>query len=364
MHPGAGTLAQGAVDPAVTFMSVSIDPTDTFASRHVGPSTPTSERCSTRSALRPSTSSRRPDDPGHDSSAQATRAPGRQDRARSTRASPHAIAAKNEVWRSFLGTGYSDCITPPVIQRNVLENPGWYTQYTPYQAEIAQGRLEALLNFQTMVADLTALPIANASLLDESTAVAEAMHMMASSRSSAERSVFFVSDACHPQTIDVLRTRAVSPTGSTSSSATPRWRSMGRPVPSAFSSSTRRPTARSSTGAASSNARTPRAPWSRWRATSWRWHSSSRRAKLGADVAVGSAQRFGVPLGYGGPHAAFFACKSEHVRKLPGRIIGVSIDAQGKPALRMALQTREQHIPPREGDEQRLHGAGAARRDH
>jgi glycine dehydrogenase len=265
----------------------------------------------------------------------------------------HGIASKNEIWRSFLGMGYSDCITPPVIQRNVLENPGWYTQYTPYQAEIAQGRLEALLNFQTMVADLTGLPIANASLLDEATAAAEAMHMMvpagvpsgapAPSGAPSDKAVFFVSDACHPQTIEVLRTRA---------EAHHIEVVVGDPA-TAFDNG-RRPFGVLLQYPGSDGALVD------WRALIARAHAAGAMVamacdllalalvvppgELGADIAIGSAQRFGVPLGYGGPHAAFFACQAAHVRKLPGRIIGVSVDARGKPALRMALQTREQHI--------------------
>ncbi len=258
----------------------------------------------------------------------------------------HGIAAKNEVWRSFLGTGYFDCITPPVIQRNVLENPGWYTQYTPYQAEIAQGRLEALLNFQTMVGDLTALEIANASLLDEATAAAEAMHMMESFKAAPagghEKRAVFLADACHPQTIEVLRTRARAH-GIDVVVGDARSFDFSRPV---FGVILQYP---ATDGAVED-----------WRPFIERAHAAGALVtmacdllsltllvppgELGADIAVGSAQRFGVPLGYGGPHAAFFACKPELLRKLPGRIIGVSVDAHGHRALRMALQTREQHI--------------------
>jgi glycine dehydrogenase len=253
-----------------------------------------------------------------------------------------AIAAENEVWRSFLGMGYSDCITPPVIQRNVLENPGWYTQYTPYQAEISQGRLEALLNFQTMVCDLTALEIANASLLDEATAAAEAMHMMESLRGADDRRVLLVADGCHPQTIDVVRTRAAVH-GIEIVVGDPRRFDFSKGT---FGVVLQYP---ATDGAIDDH-----------RGLIERAHAAGAMVtmacdllalallvppgELGADIAVGSAQRFGVPLGYGGPHAAFFACRADMVRKLPGRIIGVSADAQGKPALRMALQTREQHI--------------------
>ncbi len=253
------------------------------------------------------------------------------------------IAAKNQEWRTFLGMGYSDCFTPPVIQRNVLENPGWYTQYTPYQAEIAQGRLEALLNFQTMVSDLTALEIANASLLDESTAAAEAMHMMHSmERGDADRRVFLVSDVCHPQTIEVLKTRAQAHGIEVVVGDAHTFEFSGR----VFGVIVQYP---ATDGAVED-----------WRKLIASAHAQGAMVtmacdllslallvppgELGCDIAVGSSQRFGVPLGYGGPHAAFFACRPELIRKLPGRIIGVSVDAQGKPALRMALQTREQHI--------------------
>jgi len=259
-----------------------------------------------------------------------------------------ALAAKNQLWRSYIGLGYADCITPPVIQRNVLENPGWYTQYTPYQAEISQGRMEALLNFQTMVADLCGLPIANASLLDEATAAAEAMHMLLAVAPAADRAesparVFFVSDSCHPQTIEVVRTRA-RPIGVevvVGEAATYDF-AAGR----TFGALVQYP---ATDGALPD-----------WRDVIARAHAAGALVamatdllaltvltppgELGADVAVGSAQRFGVPLGYGGPHAAFFATRAEWTRKMPGRIIGVSEDAHGKVALRMALQTREQHI--------------------
>ncbi len=262
----------------------------------------------------------------------------------------HAIAAKNEIWRSYLGMGYADCVTPPVIQRNILENPGWYTQYTPYQAEIAQGRLEALLNFQTMVCDLTALEVANASLLDEASAAAEAMHMMESLLpegvpNGATRRVIVVSEGCHPQTIEVLRTRAAAHHIDVVVGDVLAY-DFGAPGRRPFGVIVQYP---STEGAAED-----------WRDLIARAHAAGAKVamacdllslalllppgEMGADIAFGSAQRFGVPLGYGGPHAAFFACKAELVRKLPGRIIGVSVDAHGRRALRMALQTREQHI--------------------
>ena len=261
-----------------------------------------------------------------------------------------ALAAKNQIWKSFIGMGYSDCFTPPVIQRNILENPGWYTQYTPYQAEISQGRLEALLNYQTMVADLTGLPIANASLLDEATAAAEAMHMLHALAPALEkddaprRRRSWSPTRCHPQTIEVVRTRA-QPLGievrvgdaaafdfaagqrvfgvlvqyPATDGALPDWRDLCKRAHDAGA------LVAMATDLLALTVLTP-------------------PGELGADVAVGSAQRFGVPLGYGGPHAAFFATRAEWVRKLPGRLIGVSEDAHGHVAYRMALQTREQHI--------------------
>jgi glycine dehydrogenase len=252
------------------------------------------------------------------------------------------IAAKNQVFRSYLGMGYSDTVTPPVILRNVLENPGWYTQYTPYQPEISQGRLEALLDYQQMVEDLTGLPIANASLLDEATAAAEAMTMF-HKIAPGDASGFFVAEDCHPQTIEVVRTRA-APFGIRLLVGDPARFDFGRtPV---FGALLQYP-------ATDGGIADPRAFIEKAHA-----HGAlvvmaadilsllllTSPGELGADCAVGSTQRFGVPLGYGGPHAAFFATRQEHVRHMPGRIIGVSIDAQGRPALRMALQTREQHI--------------------
>jgi glycine dehydrogenase len=252
------------------------------------------------------------------------------------------IAKRNQIARSYLGLGYSDCITPPVIQRNVLENPGWYTAYTPYQAEIAQGRLEALLAFQTMVMDLTGLEIANASLLDEGTAAAEAMALSYAVHGKPGKETYFVSDECHPQTIDVVKTRAHA-RGVTVVVGDWRKAALGDDV---FGALLQYP---ATNGAVYD-----------YRQFCERAHAVNALVTVatdlmslvlltppgewGADVAVGNSQRFGVPLGYGGPHAAFFATKDEFKRQLPGRIIGVSRDADGVPALRMALQTREQHI--------------------
>ena len=251
------------------------------------------------------------------------------------------IASKNSIFRSYIGMGYSDCITPPVIQRNILENPGWYTAYTPYQAEIAQGRLEALLNFQTMIIDLTGMEIANASLLDEATAAAEAMSM-SQGLCKTKANAFFVSEDCHPQTIDVIQTRA-NPLGIEVIIADYRTFDFNTPI---FGALLQYPATDGSihdyqqfiekahenkafvTVAADILSLTLLTP----------------PGEFGADIVVGSTQRFGVPLGYGGPHAAYFATKEAFKRQVPGRIVGMSQDAQGKPALRLALQTREQHI--------------------
>jgi glycine dehydrogenase len=252
------------------------------------------------------------------------------------------IAAQNQLFRSYLGMGYHDCITPPVIQRNVLENPGWYTPYTPYQAEIAQGRLEGLLNFQTLVCDLTAMDIANASLLDEATAAAEAMALCHRLKGAAGRNVFLVSAACHPQNHAVVQTRAKA-LGIEVVVAEAESRALDAKV---FGLLLQYPT---TDGAVCDYA-----------ALVEQAHAAGALAvvaadllsltlfrppgEFGADVVVGSAQRFGVPLGYGGPHAAFFATRNAFKRQMPGRLVGVTKDARGRPALRLALQTREQHI--------------------
>ena len=251
------------------------------------------------------------------------------------------IAQENQVFRSYIGMGYHNCITPPVIQRNILENPGWYTQYTPYQPEIAQGRLEALLNFQTMVTDLTGLQIANASLLDEGTAAAEAMSM-SYGLCKTEAKTFWVSQGCHPQTIAVVQTRAKA-LGLEVIIGDHETFEFDQPI---FGALLQYPATDG---------------------TIFDYHEFCDRAhaakalvivaadllsltllkppgEFGADIAVGNTQRFGVPLGYGGPHAAYFATKEAFKRQLPGRLVGVSKDVQGQPALRLALQTREQHI--------------------
>ncbi|MEH1801311.1 MAG: aminomethyl-transferring glycine dehydrogenase [Nostoc sp.] len=256
-------------------------------------------------------------------------------------ASLKKVAGKNQVFRSYIGMGYYDSITPPVIGRNILENPGWYTAYTPYQPEIAQGRLEALLNFQTLIIDLTGLEIANASLLDEATAAAEAMSL-SYGVSKNQADAYFVSRDCHPQTIDVLQTRA-KPLGIKIIVGDHQTFDFDRPI---FGAVLQYP---ASDGTIYD-----------YRAFIEKAHAKGALVtvaadplsltlltppgEFGADIAVGSTQRFGIPLGFGGPHAAYFATKEEYKRLIPGRIVGVSKDAQGKPALRLALQTREQHI--------------------
>jgi len=250
------------------------------------------------------------------------------------------IAGKNRVLRSFIGMGYSDCITPPVIQRNVLENPAWYTQYTAYQAEISQGRLEALLNFQTAIADLTGLPLANASLLDEATAAAEAMTMCwAVGR--RKRSRFFVADSCHPQTIAVMHTRAQA-VGIEITVGD--WRAAE--LDGCIGALVQYPCTHGEVFDYADFADRVHAAGGMLVVAADLLALALLRApgEFGADVAVGSSQRFGVPLGYGGPHAAYFATSEAYKRQIPGRIIGMSKDTHGAPALRMALQTREQHI--------------------
>jgi glycine dehydrogenase len=256
-------------------------------------------------------------------------------------------ASRNQVFRSFIGLGYYDCLTPSVIVRNVLENPGWYTPYTPYQAEIAQGRLETLLTFQTMVSDLTGMEVANASLLDEATAAAEAMamlHRIQGSRieSMTGRPQFFVSDSCFAQTIDVLITRA-EPLGIELIVGDFRRAAFGDRV---FGALVQTPDEAGRVNdlrdfiAAANSAGVAVAVGTDLLSLAL----LTPPGEMGADVAFGNSQRFGVPLGYGGPHAAFFATRQTHIRQVPGRIVGVSVDAHGHQAYRMALQTREQHI--------------------
>ncbi len=254
------------------------------------------------------------------------------------------IAGKNKVFKNYIGLGYYPTITPGVIKRNILENPGWYTQYTPYQAEISQGRLEALLNFQTMIVDLTAMPIANASLLDEATAAAEAMTMFYSLRKTAKKNanVFWVSEEVFPQTIDVLKTRC-EPLGIKLRIGNHKNLELTEDIygilvqyPSAdgevydYSDLFKQAEAKSILKAVAADILS--------------LALLTPPGEFGADVVLGSTQRFGVPMGFGGPHAAYFATKDEFKRQIPGRIIGVSVDVKGRRALRMALQTREQHI--------------------
>ncbi|HEX7014016.1 MAG TPA: aminomethyl-transferring glycine dehydrogenase [Cyclobacteriaceae bacterium] len=255
------------------------------------------------------------------------------------------MMARNQIFKSYIGTGYYNCYTPAVIRRNILENPGWYTAYTPYQAEISQGRLEALINFQTVIIDLTGLPLANASLLDEATAAAEAMHMLYAARKGdkAQARRFFVDRNTFPQTLDVLQTRSI-PAGiqlhvgdiDTLDLSDPDLYGVCLQYPDnngairdhqAFIEKAHAHGVMVALGVDLLGLALMKSP-----------------GAMGADVVVGSAQRFGVPMGYGGPHAAFFATREEFKRHIPGRIIGVSVDATGKPGYRMALQTREQHI--------------------
>jgi glycine dehydrogenase len=250
------------------------------------------------------------------------------------------IASQNQVCRSFIGMGYYDCITPAVIQRNILENPGWYTQYTPYQAEISQGRLEALLNFQTMVANLTGLDIANASLLDEATAAAEAMTMCA--RLKDGRNIFYVSETCHPQNIEVVQTRAKALGIEVVVGNHERFKFTEK----VFGALVQYPDTFGAIHDYSNFAQKAHAAGALLTVATDLLALTLIKppGEFGADIAVGSAQRFGVPLGYGGPHAAFFATRDEFKRQMPGRLVGVSRDSRGKPALRLALGTREQHI--------------------
>ncbi|HAS8093702.1 TPA: glycine dehydrogenase (aminomethyl-transferring), partial [Vibrio vulnificus] len=255
-------------------------------------------------------------------------------------ASIKKFADLNQVKRTFIGQGYYNTFTPNVILRNVLENPGWYTAYTPYQPEISQGRLESLLNYQQMVMDLTGMDIANASLLDEATAAAEAMTLCQRAGKSKSK-VFFVADDVHPQTIEVIKTRAkyfgfdvvignVDALPQTEAfgallqypSTTGEVRDLTDVIAQAQANKTLVSVATDLLASA----------------------LVKPAGEMGADVVIGSAQRFGVPMGYGGPHAAFMATREQHKRTMPGRVIGVSIDAKGNQALRMAMQTREQHI--------------------
>jgi len=376
------TLGQPAVRSIADHpaMQSPLDPLDTFARRHLGPTeAEASEMLATLgfpsmealidATIPKSIRLRRAlqiDDPTNGGAFVARGE-------REALASLRRLAAKNRPLRSYLGMGYHDCITPPVVLRNVLENPAWYTAYTPYQAEISQGRLEALLNFQTMITELTAMDVAGASLLDEATAAAEAMHLCvahaggaqtagahagggrttaasagaagalgATGAAGASRS-FFISEQCHPQTIAVVETRA---------SGLGVKLIVGNPATADFKA----------LGCCGVLVQYPTTDGHvvDWKSVVDRAHSAGALAVVaadllalclltppgewGADIVVGSAQRFGVPMGLGGPHAAYFATRNAFVRKMPGRLIGVSRDVHGHPALRMAIQTREQHI--------------------
>ena len=258
----------------------------------------------------------------------------------------HKLASKNKIYKSFIGMGYYGTQVPNVIKRNILENPAWYTAYTPYQAEIAQGRLEALINFQTLVSDLSGMEIANASLLDEGTAAAEAMSMLLGQRKGAKKKEaikFFASDLCHPQTIDILQTRA-EPIGI--NVVVGNHHEVDVSDPQLYGILLQYPATDGSvedytkliTIAHDNNVHVVVA------ADLLSLTLLTPPGEMGADVVVGTTQRFGVPMGYGGPHAAYFATKEEFKRQIPGRIIGVTQDAEGRSAYRMALQTREQHI--------------------
>ncbi len=354
------TLHQTALDrPREIAINPSpLDPLDTFPRRHLGPSEVDEAQMlsalglSSMEALIDATipSSIRLRRPLHlEDPTNAGGFPRRGER--ETLESLRRMARKNRVLRSFLGMGYHDTITPPVVLRTVLENPAWYTAYTPYQAEISQGRLEALLNFQTMIMELTAMEVAGASLLDEATAAAEAMHLCVSSAGAAGTSgghasaprAFFVAEHCHPQTIAVIETRA---------SGLGVKLVIGDPATADFK-------ALGCCGVLVQYPTTDGAVHD-WKAVVERAHAAGALAVVaadllalcmltppgswGADIVVGSAQRFGVPMGLGGPHAAFFATRNSLVRRMPGRLIGVSRDSHGAPALRMAIQTREQHI--------------------
>ncbi|MFN0012591.1 MAG: aminomethyl-transferring glycine dehydrogenase [Phycisphaerales bacterium] len=357
-HTAGGTVASnGAAHAGAHAVGThAFDPSDTFWHRHIGPGEAdigemlATIGCASLDELSASTVPR---------AIQSTRglAVGEPRGEHDLLTELRAIAGQNRVMRSFIGMGYHDCITPPVILRNILENPGWYTQYTPYQAEIAQGRLEALLNFQTMVSDLTGLPLAGASLLDEATAAAEAMAMCyaigggggGGGADESGRNTFFVADHCHPQTIAVVRTRGESmgvkiivgdvhtldraAVGASLCGVLVQYPTSDGRVED-YDGLTKRVHEAGALMVAAADllALTLLRPPGEW------------AAGAGADIAVGSAQRFGVPMGFGGPHAAYIATRAEHSRRLPGRIIGVSRDSQGNPALRMAIQTREQHI--------------------
>ncbi len=323
------------------------EPTDTFVHRHIGPSD--NEIGGMLDALGVNSLDQLIDEtvPASIRYEERLEIDGIDDPARAIgevegRAWLKSMVSRNEVFRSFIGMGYYDCLVPAVIQRNILENPGWYTQYTPYQAEISQGRLEALINYQTMVSDLTGLPVANASLLDEATAAAEAMGM-AYSIARGKKPAFFAASDCHPQTLAVLTTRAA---GLGIELRIGDHREIDLAAGDVCGVLLQYPTTDGKIldyGPLIEQAHAAKAMVIM--ATDLLALTLLRPpGELGADIAVGSSQRFGVPLGFGGPHAAFLATTEKHKRQIPGRIIGISRDSQDQPAYRMAMQTREQHI--------------------
>jgi glycine dehydrogenase len=351
--PTGTTLDTKANSPLAGHVASVLNPSDTFAHRHIGPSeADISEMLSFvgYDSLEAFTDAVVPESIRN---RQAMRLSAPADRANRGEhellGELRAIAKKNTVLRSMIGMGYHDTITPGVILRNIMENPGWYTQYTPYQAEIAQGRLEALLNFQTMVSDLTGLPLAGASLLDEGTAAAEAMAMCfaiaGGHETGAARSTFLVAKDCHPQTIAVVQTRGES-LGLNVRVVDPATIDFAKDGPGACGVLLQYPATDGRIECYQALAESAHKMGVTVVCATDLLALTLIKApgEWGADVAIGSAQRFGVPMGFGGPHAAFIATRSEHARKLPGRIIGVSRDADGQPALRMAIQTREQHI--------------------
>jgi len=324
-------------------LDVLLSPSDTFARRHIGPSDEQIER------MLKAVGAEALDDLVQQTVPRAIqyKKPLKTGKPRAERElllELKTIASRNKVYRSLIGQGYHGTITPPVIQRNILENPGWYTQYTPYQAEISQGRLEALLNFQTMVSSLTGLPLANASLLDEGTAAAEAMAMARAVVDDDSKPAFFVDSGCHPQTIAVVKTRAWS---MGVECMVGDWKAI-------------QPASLARTFAVLVQYPTTDGLVEDYSALSSSLHTQGSLlicaadilslsilpapGEFGADIAVGSTQRFGIPMGFGGPHAGYLATRETYARKMPGRLIGVSKDAHGNPALRLTLQTREQHI--------------------
>ena len=250
------------------------------------------------------------------------------------------IANQNEVFTTMIGQGYYGTTTPPAILRNILENPAWYTAYTPYQPEISQGRLEALLNYQTLISDLTGLEIANASLLDEATAAAEAM-TMAQRTGKSKSMTFFIDENCHPQNIEVMKTRA-APLGIECIVGSPDDLEADKVFGAIFQYPGTYGHVRDFTSqiAALHEAKALGIVIADPMALTL----LKEPGAMGADIAVGSTQRFGVPMGFGGPHAAYMACRDAHKRAMPGRLVGVSVDARGNKAYRLSLQTREQHI--------------------